>query len=270
MWLLRPLSARTAAAPRVRLGLHEVRRRGTDRSRVRRCRGTRTRTRCASDSIVQRAGWQASVWGSYARRVGWRPWGLAGAGLAGRGRVRSTARPRRLHALRRERAPLAGAVAARDHEDRSGGDGGARSRSLQPVRVRHVRQPAARLSFRAGPLRPRRRRCARRSRGRRPRRSGWTSSPIRQRSTIPDLVPGFATTPDSARPWRRRRRSARWSPSSGDSASRGSTPRGGGEHTSCESLATKSFDGGIMRGRTRGEPCDAPSAPPRLCLAAAF
>jgi hypothetical protein len=25
---------------------------------------------------VQRAGWQGSVWGSYARRVGWRPWGL--------------------------------------------------------------------------------------------------------------------------------------------------------------------------------------------------
>src|SRR5207237_663563 len=25
---------------------------------------------------LQRAGWQASVWGSTARRVGWRPWGF--------------------------------------------------------------------------------------------------------------------------------------------------------------------------------------------------
>lgn len=32
---------------------------------------------------LQRAGWQASVWGSYARRIGWRPWGLAPASLAG-------------------------------------------------------------------------------------------------------------------------------------------------------------------------------------------
>jgi hypothetical protein len=31
----------------------------------------------------QRAGWQASVWGSYARRIGWRPWGIAPASPAG-------------------------------------------------------------------------------------------------------------------------------------------------------------------------------------------
>ena len=28
---------------------------------------------------VQRAGWQASAWGSYARRIGWRQWGLPAA-----------------------------------------------------------------------------------------------------------------------------------------------------------------------------------------------
>ena len=28
---------------------------------------------------VQRAGWQASVWGSYAQRIGWQPWGLPGS-----------------------------------------------------------------------------------------------------------------------------------------------------------------------------------------------
>jgi hypothetical protein len=29
---------------------------------------------------LQHAGWQASVWGSYARRIGWRPWGVLPAG----------------------------------------------------------------------------------------------------------------------------------------------------------------------------------------------
>ena len=28
---------------------------------------------------TQRAGWQVSLWGSYARRIGWRPWGLPGS-----------------------------------------------------------------------------------------------------------------------------------------------------------------------------------------------
>jgi hypothetical protein len=33
----------------------------------------------------QRAGWQASVWGSYAKRIGWRPWGADSAGASAPG-----------------------------------------------------------------------------------------------------------------------------------------------------------------------------------------
>jgi hypothetical protein len=36
---------------------------------------------------LQRAGWQASVWGSYARRIGWRPWGPASGGASAPGRA---------------------------------------------------------------------------------------------------------------------------------------------------------------------------------------
>ena len=103
--------------------------------------------------------------------------------------------------------------------------GGQRSRSLQPLRVRHVRQPAARLSRGADPLRPRRR-AAHRGGGRRCsgliRLDGFADSARGPRSR--DSAPGSVPTPDWAPRSRRRRRSARSCRSSGATASRASTP----------------------------------------------
>ena len=135
----------------------------------------------------------------------------ASAGARGEWPASTDYRPAhaRLPALRREPASLAGGLAARDDADRGGDHGRQRSRPLQPVRLRHLRQPAARLSRRrwsattAAPC------CAPPWRGRPPGRSGSTASRIRQRCTIPDLVPAFVTTPASARRSKRRRRSGR-------------------------------------------------------------
>jgi hypothetical protein len=82
VWLLRPLTARSAlrleydwdytkfgAAPE------------TDRAFVVPRNQNAHAVRAGLD--LQRAGWQASLWGSYARRIGWKPWGLAPASIAG-------------------------------------------------------------------------------------------------------------------------------------------------------------------------------------------
>jgi hypothetical protein len=76
VWLLRPLSARTA----LRLeydwdynayGRHEVTAPDFTIPRNQNAHAIRV------GLDAQRAGWQGSVWGSYARRIGWRPWGIA-------------------------------------------------------------------------------------------------------------------------------------------------------------------------------------------------
>ena len=76
VWLLRPLSARTALRLEYgweynAFGRHEV----TAADFVIPRNQNAHAIRLALEG--QRAGWQGSVWGSYARRIGWRPWGLA-------------------------------------------------------------------------------------------------------------------------------------------------------------------------------------------------
>jgi hypothetical protein len=76
VWVLRPLSARSALRVEydwdyTKFGEGEV----MDPAFVVPRNQNAHALRVGLD--VQRAGWQASVWGSYARRIGWRPWGLA-------------------------------------------------------------------------------------------------------------------------------------------------------------------------------------------------
>jgi hypothetical protein len=76
VWLLRPLSARTALRVEydwdyTKFGAGEQ----TDARFVVPRNQNAHALRVGLD--LQRAGWQASAWGSYARRIGWRPWGLA-------------------------------------------------------------------------------------------------------------------------------------------------------------------------------------------------
>jgi hypothetical protein len=78
VWLLRPLSARTALRLEydwdyTKFGEGEV----MDPAFVVPSNQNAHALRVGLD--VQRAGWQASAWGSYARRIGWQPWGLPGA-----------------------------------------------------------------------------------------------------------------------------------------------------------------------------------------------
>jgi hypothetical protein len=75
VWLLRPLSARTAVRLEydwdyTKFGAGDV----TDRAFTVPRNQNAHALRAGFD--LQRAGWQASVWGSYARRIGWRPWGF--------------------------------------------------------------------------------------------------------------------------------------------------------------------------------------------------
>jgi hypothetical protein len=76
IWLLRPISARTALRLEYdwdynRFGRHDV----TSPDFVIPRNQNAHALRVGLDA--QRAGWQGSIWGSYARRIGWRPWGLA-------------------------------------------------------------------------------------------------------------------------------------------------------------------------------------------------
>jgi hypothetical protein len=75
VWLLRPLSARTSLRIEYgwdynRYGRHEV---TAPEFVIPRNQNAHT-IRLGLDA--QRAGWQASIWGSYARRIGWRAWGV--------------------------------------------------------------------------------------------------------------------------------------------------------------------------------------------------
>ena len=75
VWLLRPLSARTALRLEYgwdynAFGRHEV---TAPEFVIPRNQNAHT-IRVGLDA--QRAGWQGSIWGSYARRIGWRAWGL--------------------------------------------------------------------------------------------------------------------------------------------------------------------------------------------------
>lgn len=75
VWLLRPLSSRTSLRIEYgwdynRFGRHEV----TAPDFVIPRNQNAHAIRIGLDA--QRAGWQGSVWGSYARRIGWRAWGL--------------------------------------------------------------------------------------------------------------------------------------------------------------------------------------------------
>ena len=75
IWALRPLSARTALRLEYNwdyndFGRHEV----TSPDFVIPRNQNAHSIRIGLDA--QRAGWQGSLWGSYARRIGWRPWGL--------------------------------------------------------------------------------------------------------------------------------------------------------------------------------------------------
>jgi hypothetical protein len=76
VWLLRPISARSALRLEydwdyTRFGAGDV----TDPAFVIPRNQSAHALRVGLD--LQRAGWQASIWASAARRVGWRPWGLA-------------------------------------------------------------------------------------------------------------------------------------------------------------------------------------------------
>ena len=78
VWLLRPLSPRSALRLEydwdyTKFGAGEA----TDRAFLVPRNQNAHALRLGLD--VQRAGWQASLWGSYARRVGWRQWGLPAA-----------------------------------------------------------------------------------------------------------------------------------------------------------------------------------------------
>jgi hypothetical protein len=75
VWLLRPLSARTALRVEYgwdynRFGRHDV---TSPEFVVPRNQNAHT-IRVGLDA--QRAGWQGSIWGSHSRRLGWRAWGL--------------------------------------------------------------------------------------------------------------------------------------------------------------------------------------------------
>jgi hypothetical protein len=76
VWLLRPLTARSALRfeydwDYTKFGAGDV----TDRAFIIPRNQNAHALRAGLD--LQRAGWQASLWGSYARRIGWRPWGFA-------------------------------------------------------------------------------------------------------------------------------------------------------------------------------------------------
>jgi len=78
VWLLRPLSARTALRLEYdwdynRFGRGDVTAPTFAIPRNQNAHAVRV------GLDAQRAGWQATVWGSYARRIGWRRWGLADA-----------------------------------------------------------------------------------------------------------------------------------------------------------------------------------------------
>jgi hypothetical protein len=75
VWALRPLSARSALRLEydwdyTKFGAGEI----TDPAFLVPRNQSAHALRAGLD--VQRAGWQASAWGSYARRIGWRRWGL--------------------------------------------------------------------------------------------------------------------------------------------------------------------------------------------------
>ena len=75
VWVLRPLSARSALRLEydwdyTKFGTGEV----TDPAFAVPRNQSAHALRVGLD--VQRAGWQGSVWASYARRIGWRPWGV--------------------------------------------------------------------------------------------------------------------------------------------------------------------------------------------------
>ena len=149
VWLLRPLT------PRISMRI------GYDLDYTHLAAGDATAPAFAvpADQIVhgarlaldaQRDGWNASVWWNPALRTGWRAWGFAGSG-------EYDPAHQRLSALRRVPRAVRGVVAAAGRPRRGILDVRPRSRSVQPVFVRHLRQPAARVSLGADPVRSRRR-----------------------------------------------------------------------------------------------------------------
>jgi hypothetical protein len=92
VWLLRPLSARTALRIEydwdyTKFGAGDV----TDPAFTVPANQNAHALRAGLD--LQRAGWQASAWGSYARRIGWRPWGMAAFAMASAPQAASEYRP---------------------------------------------------------------------------------------------------------------------------------------------------------------------------------
>ena len=137
---------------------------------------TRTRTAARIGLDLQRAGWQASIWGS-------QPAGrLAAVGVSASAiRTPRTATSSATVRACSARRLIARVLAARIEAAWMGGQ---RSRSVQPLRVRHVRQPPARLSVGAGPLRSRRRAAhgARLDGGKSVRLDGFADTAARARS----------------------------------------------------------------------------------------
>ena len=143
-------------ARRLRVRLHALRPAPIRPRRRSPCRRRRWRTAC---------GWRSKGSGPAGRRrcggpargaAGWRRWGeprgpAVGVGDYAPSSATSSASARRW----RGRSSLSPRLVGRG---RGGVDGRTRSRSLQPVHVRHLRQPPARLSVGADPLRSRRRR----------------------------------------------------------------------------------------------------------------
>ena len=182
VWLLRPLSARVVAPRRLRPGLHALRRGGRDRAGVRRARSPDRARRSRRARRAARRLERVGLVEPGARRGGWRAWG-DGAGeydrrtrlsALRRGRSRSRSWRRRVwSAARRGRL-----------------DGRRRPRSLQPLFVRHLRQPAARLSVGADPIRSRRRAAHGGGLVGGPACCASTVSSIRPRCTIRVSAPG--------------------------------------------------------------------------------
>ena len=107
VWVLRPLGAAGRAARSSTTGTTTGSARGDDRpTPAFVVPATRTRTALRAGLDLQRAGWQASVWASHTRRIGWR--------RVGRARHREYARAHAdVRARRRQRAARSAALSPR-------------------------------------------------------------------------------------------------------------------------------------------------------------
>ena len=220
----------------------------------------RARTGCASGSTCSVTAGRPRVGELRApRRLA--AWGLPADGQPAAATSSRTGRARGLRALRREPASHPGDLAARDDEDRSGGHGRPRPRSFQPLRLRDFRQPAPRLPsalirYDEAPSQDRGGVDG----------GGWLrldgfgdTAEVHDPGFGPGLrnYTGFGAPIEAPAPFGTLF-AVEWG-----YGCRACAPMAAAGRTWCESLATKSFDGGIMPEDDRGgDPCRAPLSPP--------